>query len=75
MYIPGERCESYLRKTSEIIEFLKWMFYRRVREGGDTVTQKELSLSPFVFVDEGERLLYYAACDIAVLPSKYERFL
>ena len=28
----------------------------------------------FEFVDEKERLLYYAACNIAVFPSKYEPF-
>ncbi len=28
----------------------------------------------FQYVDESERLLYYAACDIAVFPSKYEPF-
>ncbi len=28
----------------------------------------------FQFVNENERLLYYAACDIAVFPSKYEPF-
>jgi glycosyltransferase involved in cell wall biosynthesis len=28
----------------------------------------------FELVDEKERLLYYAACDIAVFPSKYEPF-
>jgi len=28
----------------------------------------------FKMVDEAERLMYYAACDIAVFPSKYEPF-
>ena len=28
----------------------------------------------FKYVDESERLLYYAACDVAVFPSKYEPF-
>ncbi|MDI6883869.1 MAG: glycosyltransferase family 4 protein [Hadesarchaea archaeon] len=33
------------------------------------------SVKPFFkYVDEKERLLYYAACDMAVFPSKYEPF-
>lgn len=31
-------------------------------------------ITHFKYVDEKERLLYYAACDIAVFPSKYEPF-
>lgn len=31
-------------------------------------------ITHFEFVKEKERLLYYAACDIAVFPSKYEPF-
>jgi glycogen(starch) synthase len=31
-------------------------------------------ITHFKMVDENERLLYYAACDVAVFPSKYEPF-
>jgi len=31
-------------------------------------------ISHFKYVDEEKRLLYYAACDVAVFPSKYEPF-
>lgn len=31
-------------------------------------------ITHFKYVDEKERLIYYAACDIAVFPSRYEPF-